>query len=108
MFPRRSGAEVVFLEQAYPRPRYLIPIAFAVTSVMFSCVLNSKTKMTLNLTASSISHRFSATNSIVFAQYVLAIFEIPPTEVRQTALATGVVTFCVASKSFRALRHTVS
>ncbi|EIM84176.1 uncharacterized protein STEHIDRAFT_100816 [Stereum hirsutum FP-91666 SS1] len=75
MFPRRSGAEVVFLEQAYPRPRYLIPTAFAVTYVMFS---------------------FSATNSIVFAQYVLAIFDIPVTEARQTALATGVVTFCVA------------
>lgn len=47
-----------------------------------------------------LPRRFSATNSIVFAQYVLAIFDIPVTEARQTALATGVVTFCVASQSF--------
>src|SRR6267154_6731699 len=38
MFPKRSGAEVVYLEQAYPRPRFLVPVAFAVTSVLLSCV----------------------------------------------------------------------
>jgi hypothetical protein len=41
MFPNRSGAEVVYLEQAYPRPRFLVPIAFAVTSVLLSFVLLS-------------------------------------------------------------------
>jgi hypothetical protein len=35
-FPNRSGAEVVYLEQAYPRPKYLLPIAFAVQSVFLS------------------------------------------------------------------------
>ena len=35
-FPNRSGAEVVYLEQAYPRPKYLLPIAFAVQSVLLS------------------------------------------------------------------------
>jgi len=35
-FPNRSGAEVVYLEQAYPRPKYLIPTAFAVLSVLLS------------------------------------------------------------------------
>lgn len=39
MFPKRSGAEVVYLEQAYPRPKFLVPIMFAVTSVLLSCVL---------------------------------------------------------------------
>jgi hypothetical protein len=29
-FPNRPGAEVVYLEQAYPRPKYLLPTAFAV------------------------------------------------------------------------------
>ncbi|KAM0699143.1 hypothetical protein Q7P36_001189 [Cladosporium allicinum] len=29
-FPSRSGSEVVFLEQAYPRPRWLFPTTFAV------------------------------------------------------------------------------
>lgn len=35
-FPNRSGAEVVYLEQAYPRPKYLMPAAFAVQSVLLS------------------------------------------------------------------------
>lgn len=35
-FPNRSGAEVVYLEQAYPRPKHLFPIAFAVQSVLLS------------------------------------------------------------------------
>ena len=35
-FPNRSGAEVVYLEQAYPRPVYFFPVAFAVQSVILS------------------------------------------------------------------------
>lgn len=35
-FPSRSGAEVVYLEQAYPRPRYFFPVAYAVQSVILS------------------------------------------------------------------------
>jgi amino acid transporter len=35
-FPNRSGAEVVYLEQAYPRPKYFLPTAFAVQSVLLS------------------------------------------------------------------------
>ena len=35
-FPNRSGSEVVYLEQAYPRPKYFFPIAFAVQSVVLS------------------------------------------------------------------------
>jgi hypothetical protein len=35
-FPNRSGSEVVYLEQAYPRPRFLFPIAFAFQSVVLS------------------------------------------------------------------------
>lgn len=35
-FPNRSGAEVVYLEQAYPRPKYLLPTTFAVQSVLLS------------------------------------------------------------------------
>ena len=35
-FPSRSGAEVVYLEQAYPRPKYFFPVAFAVQSVLLS------------------------------------------------------------------------
>lgn len=35
-FPNRSGAEVVYLEQAYPRPKYFLPTTFAVLSVLLS------------------------------------------------------------------------
>ncbi|THH13176.1 hypothetical protein EW146_g7009 [Bondarzewia mesenterica] len=80
MFPHRSGAEVVFLEQAYPRPRFLVPISFAVSTLL----------------SGGHQKRFSATNSIVFAQYASAIFDIDITGSRQTAFALAVVTFCVA------------
>jgi len=35
-FPNRSGSEVAYLEQAYPRPRYFFPVTFAVQSVILS------------------------------------------------------------------------
>lgn len=35
-FPNRSGGEVVYLEQAYPRPKHFFPIAFAFYSVVLS------------------------------------------------------------------------
>lgn len=37
-FPSRSGSDVVYLEQAYPKPRYLWPVAFAVQTVILSFV----------------------------------------------------------------------
>ena len=35
-FPNRSGSEVVYLEQAYPRPRWFFPTAFAFQTVALS------------------------------------------------------------------------
>lgn len=35
-FPSRSGSEAVYLEQSFPRPRYLFPTVFAVQTVLFS------------------------------------------------------------------------
>ncbi|KAF4970846.1 hypothetical protein FSARC_2212 [Fusarium sarcochroum] len=35
-FPNRSGSEVVYLEQAFPRPKWLFPTAFAFQSVVLS------------------------------------------------------------------------
>ncbi|KAG0695135.1 amino acid permease-domain-containing protein [Suillus ampliporus] len=86
MYPKRSGAEVVYLEQAYPRPQFLVPVAFAVTSVLLS---------------------FSATSSIVFAQYALTIFDVPITPASQTAVAITVCTVGVACELpiFLALRY---
>ncbi|KAK4706086.1 replication factor C subunit 2/4, partial [Phenoliferia sp. Uapishka_3] len=49
-FPNRAGAEVVYLEQAYRKPRYFFPAAFACLSVLLS---------------------FSSSNAIVLATYLL-------------------------------------
>ncbi|KAF8905102.1 amino acid transporter [Gymnopilus junonius] len=76
MFPHRSGAEVVYLEQAYPKPRFLISTAFAVTAVLTS---------------------FSASNALVFAQYTLSAFDIPITPRSQTTLAVAMVIVTVGS-----------
>ncbi|KAI0303719.1 amino acid/polyamine transporter I [Multifurca ochricompacta] len=73
-FPGRSGAEVVFLEQAYPRPKFFVPTIFAFTAVLLS---------------------FSATNAVVFAQYTLSLFNLPITDFSQTVVALGVATFSV-------------
>ncbi|KAJ8583634.1 hypothetical protein M405DRAFT_717059, partial [Rhizopogon salebrosus TDB-379] len=71
MFPKRSGAEVVYLEQAYPRPRLFVPVTFALTSALLS---------------------LAGTNCIVFAQYALAICDVQITPARQTATAVAVYT----------------
>ncbi|KAF8149907.1 amino acid transporter [Crassisporium funariophilum] len=76
MFPHRSGAEVVYLEQAYPRPRFLVSTAFAVTVILMS---------------------FSASNAIVFAQYTLSAFDIPVTGTKQTSVALACVFVTVGS-----------
>ncbi|KAB5517455.1 amino acid permease-domain-containing protein [Coniochaeta sp. 2T2.1] len=57
-FPNRSGSEVVYLEQAYPRPRWFFPTAFAVQTVILS---------------------FSSSNAIVLAQYLFRINGHVPT-----------------------------
>lgn len=48
-FPSRSGSEAVYLEQAYPRPKFFFPVTFAVQNVILS---------------------YSATNATVLAQYL--------------------------------------
>ncbi|KAF8349130.1 amino acid transporter [Amanita rubescens] len=66
LFPKRSGGEVVFLEQLYPKPKFLVPTTFAICAVLMS---------------------FTASNAIVFAQYFLTAFEVPITPERQTTTA---------------------
>ncbi|KAH8205702.1 hypothetical protein TruAng_000196 [Truncatella angustata] len=50
-FPSRSGAEVVNLEQAYPKPRHLFPTSFAMQNIILS---------------------FRSSNCIVLANYLFA------------------------------------
>lgn len=73
-FPHRSGAEVAYLEKAYPKPRFLMPTVFAVQSVLLT---------------------FSSSNSIIFAQYILAAADLEPTTWRVRGLAVGVFTFII-------------
>ncbi|TID04997.1 High-affinity methionine permease [Colletotrichum higginsianum] len=67
-FPSRSGSEVVFLEQAYPRPMWLFPTTFAVQSVILS---------------------FGSANATVMANYLIAIsgYEGTNWQIKGTALA---------------------
>ncbi|KAK0744644.1 amino acid permease-domain-containing protein [Apiosordaria backusii] len=73
-FPNRSGSEVVYLEQAYPRPRWLFPTAFAFLNVVLS---------------------FSSGNSIVCAQYLFRINGHTPSpwELKGAAIAAYTVAF---------------
>ncbi|KNG81099.1 high affinity methionine permease [Aspergillus nomiae NRRL 13137] len=79
-FPSRSGSEVVYLEQAFPKPAYLFPTVFAAKHVIFS---------------------FGSSNSIVFAQYVFGIAGSQYTnwQLKGVAVAAYTVATLVVSSS---------
>lgn len=77
-FPHRSGADVVYLEKAYPKPKYLMPTAFAVQSVLLS---------------------FSSANAIVLAKYLLAAAAVETTTWRVRGLAVGMLTGIICCKT---------
>ncbi|OBT73341.1 hypothetical protein VF21_08418 [Pseudogymnoascus sp. 05NY08] len=58
-FPNRSGAQVVYLEQAYPRPKYFFPTAYAMLNILLA---------------------FSSSNAIVLSTYTFRIAGTEPTE----------------------------
>ncbi|KAI0514855.1 high-affinity methionine permease [Xylaria bambusicola] len=73
-FPNRSGGEVVYLEQAYPRPRHFFPIAFAFYSVVLS---------------------FSSSNAIVLSNYLFALAHKTPTDWESKGVAVAAYTAAV-------------
>ncbi|KAG8407322.1 hypothetical protein J3458_020808 [Metarhizium acridum] len=73
-FPNRSGSEVVYLEQAYPRPKYFFPIAFAVQSVILS---------------------FSSSNAIVLSRYVWRIAGTTPSDWQMKGVAIAAYSLAV-------------
>ncbi|KAG8959925.1 hypothetical protein FRC03_007295 [Tulasnella sp. 419] len=79
MFPKRSGTEVVYLEQAYPRPKYLLSTTFAVCTVLTS---------------------LAAVNAIAFAQYALYAFDVAVTPGKQKILALACLTCSIAICAF--------
>ncbi|KAB8238835.1 amino acid permease-domain-containing protein [Aspergillus alliaceus] len=79
-FPSRSGSEVVYLEQAYPKPEYFFPTTFAVKHVIFS---------------------FGSSNAVVFAEYIFGIADHTYTnwQLKGVAVATYTVAFLVVTLS---------
>ncbi|KAI1849708.1 hypothetical protein JX265_008047 [Neoarthrinium moseri] len=73
-FPSRSGSEVVYLEQAYPKPRFFFPTTFAIQRVILS---------------------FRSSNAIVLANYLFAISGTAGTDwqIKGVALAGYTVAF---------------
>ncbi|ORY64479.1 amino acid permease-domain-containing protein [Pseudomassariella vexata] len=78
-FPSRSGSEVVFLEQAYPRPLYFFPTTFAVQSVLLS---------------------FSSSNAIVLANYLFQCADTKGTDWQVKGVALAGYTVAVLAVSF--------
>ncbi|KAJ5701687.1 hypothetical protein N7488_009235 [Penicillium malachiteum] len=73
-FPSRSGSEVVYLEQSFPRPLYLFPTIFAVQTVLFS---------------------FSSSNAIVLAEYLFDLAGTTPTDWQEKGVAVAAYTVAV-------------
>jgi amino acid transporter len=67
-FPSRSGSEVAYLEQAFPRPKWFFPTTFAIQSVILS---------------------FSSSNAVVMANYLFKIgdYTAKPWETKGLAVA---------------------
>lgn len=78
-FPNRSGSEVVYLEQAYPRPRWLFPTAFAFLSVVLS---------------------FSSGNAIVLSQYLFRTAGVVPTAWQLKGVAVAGYTVAILAVAF--------
>ncbi|KAI1495521.1 amino acid permease-domain-containing protein [Biscogniauxia marginata] len=73
-FPNRSGSEVVYLEQAFPRPKHFFPITFAVYSVLLS---------------------FSSSNAVVMSNYLWSLGGTTPTDWQVKGVAIAAYTLAV-------------
>ncbi|CAE6446116.1 unnamed protein product [Rhizoctonia solani] len=71
---KRSGAEVVYLEEAYPKPRFLLPTTFALVTAL-------------------LSH--AGVSSTVFAKHVLHGFNIEATPFWQRSIAIAMTTAAI-------------
>ncbi|KAK1569477.1 amino acid permease-domain-containing protein [Colletotrichum navitas] len=72
--PNRSGSGVVYLEQAYPRPKHFFTIAFAVQSILLS---------------------FTSSNAIVLSRYLWRIAGKAPSAWELKGVAIAAYTFAV-------------
>ncbi|QRV79336.1 amino acid permease [Ceratobasidium sp. AG-Ba] len=72
---KRSGAEVVYLEQAYPRPKYLVSTTFAITTLLAG---------------------YAGMGSTVFAKHAIQSFGLEYTPFRQKLIAITHLSSAVA------------
>lgn len=72
-FRRRSGGEVAYLEQAYPKPQFLIPVVYAAVTVILS---------------------FSTSSASAFASYLFKAANHTPSSWEQRGLAVLPLFLC--------------
>lgn len=72
-FRRRSGAEVVYLEQSYPKPQFMVPVVYAAVTVILS---------------------FSTSSASAFASYIFKAAGHSPTPWEQRGLAVVPLFLC--------------
>lgn len=84
-FPSRSGKEVVYLEQAYPRPKYFFPTAFAMLNVLLA---------------------FSSSNAVTLSNYLFRIVGRSATEWESKGVAVAGYTVAVVCTYQTLLRTT--
>ncbi|OXG18472.1 high-affinity methionine permease [Cryptococcus neoformans Tu259-1] len=73
-FPSRSGAEVVYLEQAYRKLRFFFPVAFAVQTVILS---------------------FVSSNAIVVAEYIFKMTDHTPSDWESKGVGIAALTIII-------------
>lgn len=78
-FRRRSGGEVVYLEQAYPRPQFLVPVVYAAVTVILS---------------------FSTSSASAFASYIFKAAGHAPSPWEQRGLAVVPLFLCAGITAF--------
>lgn len=78
-FRRRSGGEVVYLEQSYPKPRFMIPVTYAAVTVILS---------------------FSTSSASAFASYIFKAANHSPSDWEQRGLAVLPLFICAGITAF--------
>ncbi|KAK6457347.1 amino acid permease-domain-containing protein [Scheffersomyces xylosifermentans] len=71
-FKKRNGGDVAYLEQAFPKPNYLIPTAYAAVTVILS---------------------FSVSSAVAFGTYVLAASGTESTTWKQRGIGVAILSF---------------
>jgi len=93
-FPARSGSEVVFLEQAYPRPKWFFPTAFAIQSV----ILSFSSSNAIGQPLSPMDLRDHPANTSVMARYIFRMSTITPSDWQLKGLAVGCYTLAIVGE----------